>query len=132
MGRIERILKQVRFKDDGLVPAISQDEKTGQVLMLAYMNREALEHTLRTGKMHYYRRSSQRLWLKGEESGKFQIVKTIRINCYEDSLLFIVNQIDAACHTGYFSCYFREFDNDGNLVTIAERVFDPVKVYKKV
>ena len=131
MDRVERIVQQVKFKDDGLVPAIAQDQKTGQVLMLAYMNRKALERTLRTGKMHYYRRSTRRLWFKGEESKKFQLVKAVRVNCYEDSLLFLVEQVDAACHEGYFSCYFREFDENGNLVTIAERVFDPGEVYKR-
>jgi len=129
MDRVRRILEQVNFKKDGLVPAIAQDQKTGQVLMLAYMNREALEHTLRSGKMHYYRRSTGRLWLKGEESRKYQFVRAIRVNCYEDSLLFLVDQVDAGCHEGYFSCYFREFGEDGELVTIAERVFDPDEVY---
>ena len=131
MDRVQHIIEQVRFKDDGLVPAVAQDVESGQVLMLAYMNREALERTLSTGKMHYYRRSRQRLWLKGEESGKFQHVKAVRVNCYEDSLLFLVEQVDAACHEGYFSCFYREFDADGNLVTVAERIFDPGKVYEK-
>lgn len=130
MDRVERILRQVHFGDDGLVPAIAQDQKTGQVLMLAYMSREALERTLVTGKMHYYRRSTGRLWLKGEKSRKFQLVKAVRLNCYEDSLLFLVDQIDAACHEGFFSCYFREFDEDGELITIAEQMFDPDEVYK--
>ncbi len=130
MDRVEKIIGLVKFKDDGLIPAIAQDEKSGQVLMMAFMNREALERTLRTGKMHYYRRSKQRLWFKGEESGKHQIVKALRVNCYEDSLLFLVDQVDAACHEGYFSCYFREFDENGDLVIIAERVFDPSDVYK--
>jgi len=131
VDRIERIVQQVNFKSDGLVPAVAQDEKTGRVLMLAYMNREALERTLSTGKMHYYRRSTGRLWFKGEESGNYQIVKAVRVNCYADSLLFLVDQIDAACHEGYFSCYFREFDEKGNLQVIAERIFDPDDVYKK-
>ncbi|HPA48276.1 MAG TPA: phosphoribosyl-AMP cyclohydrolase [bacterium] len=131
MERIERILQRINFKSDGLVPVATQDEKTGQVLMLAYMNREALERTLSTGKMHYFRRAVGRLWCKGEESGKFQYVKAVRVNCYADSLLFLVDQVDAACHEGYFSCYFREFDEEGNLHVIAERIFDPDEVYKK-
>lgn len=130
MDRVERILEQVRFKEDGLIPAVAQDEASGQVLMLAYMNREALEMTLRTGKMHYYRRSTGGLWLKGERSKKFQLVRAVRVNCYQDSLLFLVQQVDAACHEGYFSCYFRQFNDNGDLVTIAQRVFDPAQVYK--
>jgi phosphoribosyl-AMP cyclohydrolase len=118
-------------KAGGLVPAIAQDADTGAVLMLAWMNREAYEETLRTGRACYYSRSRGRLWRKGEESGNVQEVQGVFLDCDADTVLLKVHQIGgAACHEGYASCFFRQVQ-DGQLQVIAERVFDPAKVYKK-
>ena len=118
-------------KAGGLVPAIAQDVKTGQVLMMAWMNHESYEETLRTGRACYFSRSRNKLWRKGEESGNVQEVHEIYIDCDADTILLKVHQIgDAACHEGYRTCFFRKVEKDG-LKTIGERVFDPKQVYKK-
>jgi phosphoribosyl-AMP cyclohydrolase len=118
-------------KAGGLVPAIAQDYQTGQVLMLAWMNREAFEETLRTRRAVYYSRSRGKLWRKGEESGHVQEVKEIFVDCDNDTVLLKVHQLGgAACHEGYASCFFRKLEND-ELKVIAERIFDPNEVYKK-
>jgi phosphoribosyl-AMP cyclohydrolase len=118
-------------KSGGLVPAIAQDAATGEVLMLAYMNRESYEETLRTGRAVYFSRSRNKLWRKGEESGNVQEVREVLIDCDADTILLKVHQIGgAACHEGYPSCFFRKVDN-GELRVVGERVFDPKKVYKK-
>ena len=118
-------------KSEGLVPVIAQDWATGEVLMLAYMNREAWERTLATGKVHYWSRSRNRLWLKGESSGHVQLVKEIRVDCDGDTLLIKVEQLGgAACHTGFRSCFYRRLEG-GALVVEGERVFDPEEVYGK-
>ena len=118
-------------KSGGLVPAIAQDADTGMVLMLAWMNREAYDETLRTGRAVYFSRSRNKLWRKGEESGNVQEVKEIFLDCDNDTILLKVHQIGgAACHEGYKSCFFRRLDDDA-LKTIGERVFDPKAVYKK-
>lgn len=120
----------LRFDANGLVPAIAQDAENGQVLMLAYMNAEAVSRTLETGLAHYYSRSRQRLWRKGEESGHVQRVRAILYDCDEDALLLRVDQIVAACHTGNRSCFFRELPfPPGGGVETAERRFDPARVY---
>jgi phosphoribosyl-AMP cyclohydrolase len=117
-------------KGDGLVAAIAQDVATGQVLMIAYMNREALEETLATGRAVYYSRSRRRLWRKGEESGNVQHVEAVYVDCDGDAVLLKVDQQGgAACHEGYSSCFFRQLTPQG-LKVIAERVFDPKDVYK--
>ena len=114
---------------DSLVTAIAQDAKTGQVLMVAHMNREAWEETIATSRAVYYSRSRGRLWHKGEESGNIQNVREIYVDCDGDAVLLKVEQIGgAACHEGYPSCFFRQVTPDG-LKTIAERVFDPGEVY---
>ena len=118
-------------KGNGLVPVIVQDHQTRDVLMVAYMNREAWDKTIETGKAHYYSRSRKGLWLKGEESGNFQEVKDVFLDCDSDTLLLQVKQIGgAACHEGYASCFFRQRD-DNDWKVVAERVFDPKEVYKK-
>jgi phosphoribosyl-AMP cyclohydrolase len=118
-------------KAGGLVPAIAQDSDTGQVLMLAWMNREAFEETLRTRRACYYSRSRGRLWRKGEESGHIQEVREIAIDCDADTVLLKVKQVGgAACHEGYVSCFFRRVEG-GELKVIGERVFDPKTVYGK-
>jgi phosphoribosyl-AMP cyclohydrolase len=118
-------------KSGGLVPAVAQDADTGQVLMLAWMNREAYEETLRTGRACYFSRSRNKLWRKGEESGHVQEVREVYIDCDADTVLLKVKQLGgAACHEGYASCFFRRVEGD-QLTVVGERVFDPSKVYKK-
>jgi phosphoribosyl-AMP cyclohydrolase len=118
-------------KAGGLVAAIAQDERTGDVLMIAWMNREAFEETVRTGRAVYFSRSRGKLWRKGEESGNVQLVKAIYVDCDADAILLKVDQLGgAACHEGYKSCFFRKLDA-GEWKTIADRVFDPKSVYKK-
>jgi phosphoribosyl-AMP cyclohydrolase len=116
-----------------LIPAIAQDGATGQVLMLAYMNREAYAETLRTGRVCYYSRSRKKLWRKGEESGNVQELQAIYFDCDADTLLVKVNQIGgAACHEGYASCFFRRIDTaTGQVAVEGERLFDPGQVYGK-
>lgn len=118
-------------KAGGLVPAIAQDADTGEVLMLAWMNREAYEETRRTGRACYFSRSRNKLWRKGEESGHVQEVRGIYLDCDADTILLKVHQIGgAACHEGYKSCFFRQLKSDG-LQVVGERVFDPKQVYKR-
>lgn len=109
-----------------LIPAVAQDAETGEVLMLAYMNDEALKMTQKTGRAHYWSRSRGRLWLKGESSGHYQIVKEIRIDCDEDAILLLIEQKGGACHTGYRSCFYRTID--GKIVGM--KAFEPEDVYK--
>lgn len=118
-------------KAGGLIPAIAQDVATGEVLMLAWMNREAFEETLRTGRACYFSRSRNKLWRKGEESGHVQEVQEVLVDCDNDTVLLKVRQIGgAACHTGHRSCFHRRIEN-GQLHVVAQRVFDPAAVYKK-
>lgn len=118
-------------KINGLAPAIVQDYKTGEVLMLAFMNPAAWEATLKTGKATYYSRSRNTLWVKGETSGHVQWVKEIRVDCDDDTILLKVEQVGgAACHTGHRTCFYRKVA-DGALVVTETPVFDPKKVYKK-
>lgn len=118
-------------KGDGLIPVIVQESETGEVLMLAYMNAEAWRETLRTGKATYWSRSRKTLWVKGESSGHVQWVKDIRIDCDRDTLLLRVRQVgDAACHTGYRSCFYRKLFPSPEAI-VGERIFDPDSVYNK-
>lgn len=118
-------------KGGGLVVAIAQDYKTKDVLMQAFINEEAWQETLKTGKAVYFSRSRNKLWRKGETSGNWQIIKDIRIDCDSDSVLFIVDQVGgAACHKGYMSCYHNKVE--GNKTTlIGKPVFDPNEIYNK-
>lgn len=109
----------------GLVPVIVQDIRTKEVLMLAYANDEALELTRKTGYAHYYSRSRQRIWRKGEESGHVQKIVRILVDCDEDAVLYQVEQTGAACHTGHYTCFYRTLEGD----EVSARVFDPAKVY---
>ena len=117
-------------KTGGLIPAIVQDYKTGDVLMLAYMNQDAWKATLSTGTATYYSRSRQKLWVKGETSGYLQRVKEIRIDCDDDTVLLKIEQIgEAACHTGHRSCFHKKVEN-GSVAVVGKALFDPKEVYK--
>jgi len=117
-------------KCGGLIPTIAQDFETGEVLMLAFMNEEAWQETLNTGHATYWSRTRQELWVKGQTSGNVQLVKEIRIDCDDDTVLLKVEQIGgAACHTGYRSCFFKEVA-DGSIRVVGEKIFEPEEVYK--
>lgn len=121
----------IKFDDKGLIPAVIQDAKTGRVLTLCYLNKEALHLTLKTGKVHVFRRSRQELMVKGGTSGNYQLVKELFIDCEGNSLLFRVEQQGGACHAGYFTCYYRQIRDNGRQIVIREeKVFDPSSVYK--
>jgi phosphoribosyl-AMP cyclohydrolase len=116
---------ELNFKS-GLIPVATQDYATGEVLMIAFMNEEAFEATLRTGCVHYWSRTNKRIWKKGEVSGHLQFVKDILVDCDEDALVIKVEQIVAACHTGFKSCFFRKIDGEH----IEAKAFNPEDVYK--
>ncbi len=122
-----------KFDSNGLIPAIAQDAKTGQVLMVAYMNRAALDLTIQTGYATYFSRSRQKLWKKGEESGHFQKVEQILVDCDQDCLILKVTVDAGQCHAGYRSCFYRALNKGAGekLAFIAKKVFDPQKNYKK-
>lgn len=127
---VQPLLDAAKFDDDGLVAAIAQDDATGDVLMLAYMNRDTLRQTLETGVMTYWSRSRQKVWVKGETSGNTQAVKSASVDCDGDALLFRVEQAGgAACHTGHRSCFYRRVE-DGALTETDAPVFDADAVYK--
>ena len=117
-------------KMGGLIPAIVQDDESGDVLMLAYMNAEAFQATLKTGHATFFSRSRKELWVKGKTSGHLQVVKAVYFDCDRDAILVRVDQLGgAACHTGYRSCFYRKIE-DGTVRTVGEPVFDPKEVYK--
>ena len=119
-----------KYTSDGLIPAIVQDAASGRVLMMAWMNATSLQSTLETGKMHYWSRSRQKFWLKGETSGHVQKVVRFHVDCDLDTLLFEVEQTGGACHTGHQSCFFQEIDRSGNKLEVKESpVFDPAQTY---
>ncbi|MBN9012789.1 MAG: phosphoribosyl-AMP cyclohydrolase [Rhizobiales bacterium] len=119
----------IQFDDNGLVPAVIQDVDTDAVLMVGFVNTEALAKTRETGRVHYWSRSRAKLWKKGETSGHEQIVDSISVNCELNSLLIKVRQINAVCHDGYPTCFYRRLEDDNSLTTTAERWFDPRAVY---
>ena len=124
------MIKLIFDTANGLIPAIVQDYKTGEVLMLAYMNQDAWEATVSTGNATYYSRSRQKLWVKGETSGHRQRVKEIRVDCDDDTILLKIEQIgEAACHTGHRSCFHKKIEN-GSMTVVGQPVFDPKEVYK--
>ena len=124
-------LEGLKFDSNGLIPAIIQDHATREVLMMAWMNRESLAKTVETRKTHFFSRSRNKLWLKGESSGHVQHVKSISTDCDKDVLLIAVEQVGAACHDGYYSCFYRKHDETGSDWKVeGERVFDPKQVYK--
>jgi phosphoribosyl-AMP cyclohydrolase len=121
--------QSVRFGADGLAPVVVQDAVTGDVLMLAYMNDDALRLTQETRRAHYWSRGRNALWRKGETSGHEQLVDEIRVNCEQNSLLLLVRQVGAVCHDGYPTCFYRRAAPDGSLTVVRERSFDPSVVY---
>jgi phosphoribosyl-AMP cyclohydrolase len=125
-------LSNLKFDSAGLIPAIIQDAVSGQVLMMAWMNKDSLEKTIATGQTHFFSRSRGKLWLKGESSGHVQNVKSIAVDCDQDVLLVKVEQVGAACHEGFYSCFFREFQKGGSeLKIVGAKIFEPEKVYGK-
>ena len=120
-------MEELKWDERGLIPVVVQDERTKDVVMVAYMNREAFDLTLATRKAHYFSRSRQKIWLKGETSGHFQEVKSIRLDCDNDTLLLLVEQKVAACHAGYWSCFYRAWDSEWKIV--GQKVFDEKAVY---
>lgn len=124
------LIDQLKFDANGLIPAITRDALSGEVLMMAFMNAAALEKTLATGHVHYYSRSRQKLWMKGETSGHVQRVKDIRFDCDADCLLITVDQQGAACHTGHLSCFYRRWETEGVQV-VSEKTADPLAAYAR-
>jgi phosphoribosyl-AMP cyclohydrolase len=127
---IEQAIKSVQFDADGLVPAIAQQHDSGEVLMMAWMNVEAMTETLRTGRVCYYSRSRQTLWRKGESSGQTQTLVDFRIDCDGDTVLLQIDQLGVACHTGRHNCFFNAIRDDG-ITIIADVEIDPDELYKK-
>ena len=123
-------INNLKFNDDGLIPAIIQEEGTGRVLMMAWMNADSIRDTIETGKTHFWSRSRQKYWMKGESSGNTQQVKDVAYDCDGDTLLIQVEQIGAACHEGYKSCFFRSVKEDAGVVA-EERLVDPEELYGK-
>jgi phosphoribosyl-AMP cyclohydrolase len=119
---------RIRRAGENLVVAVTQDYQTNEVLMVAFMNREAVKKTLETGRMHYFSTSRKKLWLKGETSKHYQYVREVLVDCDGDSLLFKVEQKDAACHEGYYSCFFRKIDGE-QLRVVGKKVFNPNEIY---
>jgi phosphoribosyl-AMP cyclohydrolase len=120
----------MKYDEHGLLSAVVQDHVTGEVLMLAFMNAEALRLTLETKIVHYFSRSRQKLWKKGESSGHIQHVKEIRFDCDQDAVLIKIEQVGGACHTGFRSCFYRVVEPDGSLREDGVKVFDPKQTYK--
>jgi phosphoribosyl-AMP cyclohydrolase len=125
----DALLSGLKFNDDGLIPAIAQQHDSGEVLMMAWMNRDAVAETLSTGRVCYYSRSRQKLWRKGEISGQEQALKELRWDCDADTLLVLVDQKGVACHTGRHNCFFNAV-RDADVTVIAEPEVDPKELYK--
>lgn len=125
---MDELIKELKFDDNGLIPVVVQDFKSNEVLMMAYMNREAFEKSMETGMAHYWSRSRKKLWRKGETSGHYQHIKSISVDCDGDTLLIKAEQEEAACHTGHYSCFYRKFDK-GSVKEVSDTVFDDEKVY---
>ena len=129
--KLNETLEGMKLAADGLIPAICVDHVTKQVLMVAYMNVDSLRDTITTGKTHFWSRSRQKYWMKGESSGHTQQVKAIYTDCDKDTLVVEIEQHGAACHEGYLSCFYRKLNDEGGWDVIAEKLFDPAEVYKK-
>jgi phosphoribosyl-AMP cyclohydrolase len=124
------LIDQLKFTSDGLIPAIVQEQATGRVLMMAWMNRASLEKTLESGKTHFWSRSRQKFWMKGESSGHVQTVRDVSVDCDGDTLLIQVDQVGAACHEGYRSCFFRSVAGPARELNVTEpRLVSPEQMY---
>ena len=130
MDKLEETIEQLKFDDHGLIPAVVVDAESKQVLMVAYMNAASLLDTIRTGKTHFWSRSRRKRWMKGESSGHTQDVQAIYTDCDRDTVVIEAVQHGAACHNGYYSCFYRRLSEAGEWDVIAEKVFDPEAVYK--
>jgi phosphoribosyl-AMP cyclohydrolase len=130
MSQFDSIISSLKFDDKGLIPAILQDHENNEILMFAFMNREAVEKTLTSGLATFFSRSRNKLWVKGESSGHTQEVKAVYFDCDNDVLLVKIKQNVAACHTGYRSCFFNKIEN-GKVITVGQKMFDEKDVYKK-
>ena len=131
VSKLEETIANLKYDADGLIPAIIVDAETKAVLMLAYMNADALAETARTGRTHFWSRSRRKQWMKGETSGHTQDVRAVYVDCDLDTVVIEADQHGAACHKGYFSCFYRKLNDAGEWEVIAEKVFDPDEVYKK-
>ncbi len=130
MDKLTEAIQGLKFDEKGLIPAVIVDAESKQVLMVAYMNETSLLETVRTGKTHFWSRSRQKYWMKGESSGHTQDVRAVYTDCDKDTVVIEAVQHGAACHEGYFSCFYRRLTDDGEWQVVAEKVFDPDKVYK--
>jgi phosphoribosyl-AMP cyclohydrolase len=130
VSTLEETVRDLKYNADGLIPAICVDADGGKVLMMAWMNEASLLDTIRTGKTHFWSRSRQKYWMKGESSGHTQEVRGIYTDCDRDTLVIEVTQQGAACHEGYFSCFYRKLNDQGGWDVTDEKVFDPDAVYK--
>ena len=130
MNKLDKAVEGLRFDEEGLIPVIVVDAENKQVLMMGWMNAGALARTVETGRTHFWSRSRQKLWMKGETSGHVQDVQAILADCDKDTLVIEVIQHTAACHEGYRSCFYRRLGADGQWQVVAEKVFEPRDVYK--
>ena len=128
---LEQTIKGLKYDANGLIPAVIVDAATKAVLMVAYMNETSLLATLQTGKTHFWSRSRQKYWMKGESSGHTQEVKAIFTDCDMDTIVIEVEQHGAACHEGYYSCFYRKLTEGGDWEVIDKRLFDPAEIYRK-
>jgi len=131
MSPLDETIADLKFSADGLIPTVCVDHETKQVLMVAYMNADSLRETVATGKTHFWSRRRQKYWMKGESSGHTQEVKAIYTDCDKDTLVIEVLQHGAACHEGYYSCFYRKLNDAGRWDIIAEKKFNPDDVYTK-
>jgi len=131
LSKIEETISALKYDKDGLIPAVCVDAAGGKVLMVAYMNKASILDTIRTGKTHFWSRSRKKYWMKGESSGHVQDVKAVYTDCDMDTLVIEVQQHGAACHDGYYSCFYRRLSPDGEWETVAKRLFNPDDVYRK-
>ena len=130
MSALEETIKALKYGPDGLIPAVIVDKKSRAVLMVAYMNEQSLLETVRSGKTHFWSRSRQKYWMKGESSGHTQDVQAVYTDCDKDTVVIEVIQHGAACHEGYLSCFYRRLDEAGQWQVVQEKVFDPADVYR--
>ena len=130
MDQLEETIKALTYDDSGLIPAVIVDQESRAVVMVAYMNEQSLLETVRTGKTHFWSRSRQKYWMKGESSGHTQDVKAVYTDCDTDTVVIEVAQHGVACHEGYFSCFYRRLDEAGRWCVVSEKAFDPADVYR--